>query len=54
MIGQTLSLVGALYGAIGPGLILILAAALPLLLLALTLVVRAGVKRQDHPGHSSR
>lgn len=52
MIGQTLSLLGALYGAIGPGLIL--AAALPLLLLALALVVRAGVKRQDHPGHSSR
>jgi len=42
MIGQTLSLVGSLYSAIGPGFVL--AAALPVLIIALTLVVRAGCK----------
>ena len=43
MITQTLSLVGALYDAIGPGFILV--AALPLLLIALVLVVRASFDR---------
>lgn len=43
MITQTLSLVGAMYEAIGPGFILV--AALPLLLIALVFVVRAGFTR---------
>jgi hypothetical protein len=43
MIHQTLSLVGALYGAIGPGFLL--AAALPFLVIALGVVVRLGVRR---------
>ena len=43
MIIQTLSLVGALYDAIGPGFIL--AAALPFLLVALFIVLRAVVRR---------
>jgi len=47
MIGQILSLVGAMYGAIGPGFIL--AAALPLLFLALIFVIRAGVERLSQP-----
>lgn len=44
MIAQTLSLIGAMYGAIGPGFIL--AMSLPLLLIALFVVIRAMV------GHS--
>lgn len=45
MIGQTLSLVVAMYQAIGPGFIL--AAALPFFLAALLLIVRASVKRSE-------
>ena len=43
MITRTLALIGALYDAIGPGFIF--AAALPLLLIALVFVVRAGLRR---------
>lgn len=43
MINQTLSLVGALYSAIGPGFLL--AAALPFLVIALVVVVRLGIRR---------
>jgi len=43
MIAQTLSLVGALYGAIGPGILL--AAALPFLVIALGVVARLGLRR---------
>lgn len=39
MIAQTLSLMGAMYGAIGPGFIL--AMSFPLLLIALFVVIRA-------------
>ncbi|MDX1648018.1 MAG: hypothetical protein R3304_12800 [Longimicrobiales bacterium] len=39
MIGETLSLLGAMYAAIGPGLLLV--ASLPLLLVALLFVLRA-------------
>lgn len=39
MISQTLTLMGAMYGAIGPGFILVMS--LPLLLIALFIVVRA-------------
>lgn len=43
MTGQLNSLFGNLYAAVGPGLWL--AAALPLFLIALVLVVRAGMRR---------
>jgi hypothetical protein len=43
MIGQTLALMGAIYDAIGPGIILV--AALPILLVALLMVVRVGIRR---------
>jgi len=43
MIAQAISLVAAMYDAIGPGLLL--AAALPVFLAALVLVTRASFKR---------
>jgi hypothetical protein len=43
MITRALSMAGSLYDAIGPGLILV--AALPFLVIALFLVVRAGLRR---------
>jgi hypothetical protein len=43
MITQAISLVAAMYGAIGPGLVLV--AALPVFLAAFVLVTRASVKR---------
>jgi hypothetical protein len=45
MIGQTLSMLGAMYDAIGPGLLL--AAGLPFFLTALLLILRAGLKRSS-------
>ena len=47
MIGQILSLMGAMYDAIGPGLLLI--PALPFLALALILIVRTGIKTERAP-----
>ncbi len=48
MIAQTLSLLGAMYDALGPGLIL--AAAFPVLLVAFGIVVGTSLKRFGRRG----
>jgi hypothetical protein len=48
MISQAFSLMGSMYDAIGPGLVLV--AALPISAIGLALVVRSGLKR----GHADR
>jgi hypothetical protein len=43
MIAETLSLLGSMYDAIGPGILLVLA--LPVFLMALVVLLRVGIKR---------
>ena len=51
MIQQTVSLVGSMWAAIGPGLVL--AAALPLLVIALVVITRTGMRKTRRAGESA-